>query len=149
MKYSPIILLAVLTLAAPGTAQEQIPEVERAYGLAFYEPGWPGSVKADVCLRKAEDTQYGHISILFEGDDVPLLGEWFSPIPDGRTWFVVLGPASVVGSDSAGMWLTGSWENFSSAVVAGQWAEHGPDLDTYPAYGSVKGQQLNFNNTCN
>ena len=160
MKYSPIILLALLTLAAPGTAQVlqdnmsfeelatsareltsgelEIPEVRRAYGLAFYQPGVPGSLKGEVCLYKEEDAEYGYIAVVLDGTDL-YEGEWFSPVSGGRSWFSVGGPG--------GLQVTGSWEQFSAAVVAGQWVQLGPDI--LPYYGSVKGQQLSFNNTCN
>ena len=159
MKYSPIILLAVLTLAAPGTAQElqdnmsfgglaararvltsaeaEIPEVRRAYGLAFYQPGVPGSVKADVCLWKDEDSTYGDVSLLDGAGDL-YVAELFSPTYLGRSWLDLRGPGSLR--------LTVSWENFSSAVVAGQWVLNNAEDS---AYGSIKGQQLSFSNTCN
>jgi hypothetical protein len=114
-----------------------IPEVRRAYGLAFYQPGEPGSVKANVCLWKDEDSIYGDVSLLDGADDL-YVGELFSPTYLGRSWLDLRGPG--------GLRLTVSWENFSSAVVAGQWVLNDAEDS---AYGSVKGQQLSFNNTCN
>ena len=64
--------------------------------------------------------------------------EWFSPTHNGRRWFKVDGPGVRE--------INASWENFSSAVVAGQWVQTGGD--GLPNYGSVKGQQLSYNNTC-